>query len=99
MGLQIKPRSSTISGGGTMTEAQELRVTSPEQLPDLVPLSLESSSRRVRSQSVSIPLDHEYIREIGVSLRRFSNEFENRFAERNSQPRRSSMTCFLNWRS
>ncbi|CAL1274043.1 unnamed protein product, partial [Larinioides sclopetarius] len=75
--------ASYLEDLATMTETEELRVTSPEQLPDLVPLSSESSSRRVRSQSVSIPLDHEYIREIGSSLRRFSNEFENRFAVRN----------------
>ncbi|KAF8788690.1 hypothetical protein HNY73_006702 [Argiope bruennichi] len=64
---------------GTMAEPEELRVDSPEHLA----LPSESSSRRARSQSVSIPLDHDYLREIGISLRRLSNDFENRLAVRN----------------
>ncbi|XP_055925676.1 uncharacterized protein LOC129957400 [Argiope bruennichi] len=78
---------------GTMAEPEELRVDSPEHLA----LPSESSSRRARSQSVSIPLDHDYLREIGISLRRLSNDFENRLAERNRQRRRSSLAQYFYW--
>ncbi|KAF8788689.1 hypothetical protein HNY73_006702 [Argiope bruennichi] len=86
-------RNQLMLVSGTMAEPEELRVDSPEHLA----LPSESSSRRARSQSVSIPLDHDYLREIGISLRRLSNDFENRLAERNRQRRRSSLAQYFYW--